>query len=53
MLLWTNVARWAAGRSLALRLPRLGLEFAWARYWLKRIKDKTREVVRGEPRKPR
>lgn len=28
MPLWTNVARWAAGRSLALRLPRLQLEFA-------------------------
>jgi tellurite resistance protein TerC len=25
----------------------LGLEFAWARRWLKRVKDKSREVVNG------
>lgn len=25
----------------------LGIEYAWARYWLKRVKDKTREVIHG------
>lgn len=30
----------------------LSLEYAWARYWLKRVKQKTREVIEGEPPKP-
>ena len=31
----------------------LGLEFAWARYWLKRVKEKAREVVKGDSNKSR
>ena len=27
----------------------LSVEFAWARYWLKRVKAKTREVINGRP----
>jgi tellurite resistance protein TerC len=27
----------------------LGLEYAWARYWLKRVKEKARSVMRREP----
>ena len=25
----------------------LGVEYAWARYWLKRVRDKTRAVIEG------
>jgi uncharacterized protein (TIGR02611 family) len=30
----------------------LSVEFAWARYWLKRVKEKTREVIGGPESKP-
>jgi hypothetical protein len=30
----------------------LGIEFAWARAWLKRVKEKTRSVMEGGARKP-
>jgi tellurite resistance protein TerC len=26
----------------------LGIEFAWARMWLKRVKEKTRSVIAGD-----
>jgi tellurite resistance protein TerC len=27
----------------------LSVEFAWARYWLSRVKAKAREVINGQP----
>ena len=38
--------------GILLGLGILGVEFAWARIWLKRIKEKGREVVRTLRKKP-